>query len=478
MRCFRLCLCLFLVCVVSLAAPAQRPPSPMERGLVLTEEDAYGLLPQELVAAPTVMEMVFSSDGRYLLVSRMSMRITPELLNQTAGMPPQMPTGETGLVLWDSRTRRPREVWKTESVENSVESIHWLPKSKVALALVRQVVPPDPAHPERKAETRQQVLRITGGVDRAIPIPLPDEQPEEYKRLYLSPTQPMAILQRSVFPSRKVPQPDGAIREIQEPQQILHLIGEEGRLGAAVTLPKEVWLQEVAWAEDGSPLLHTARVKEGKAGIVEWYALETRRGELRLLPKPPALYRGNPPGTAATTSGPLQVKLVNSVVKEGETVQSIGLLWLESRVKTERPRALVSGDSSRGQLIARENVIVYSSQGAVWATPLLKMNKQQYLAMQRAAQKAVLISNAKQLGLSLMMYAQDNDEKFPTGEDINNKISAYLMNASLFDGFTYTYEGGPLSEIPNPSETILGHVSGAGGRAIIYADGHVRWQDD
>jgi prepilin-type processing-associated H-X9-DG protein len=98
--------------------------------------------------------------------------------------------------------------------------------------------------------------------------------------------------------------------------------------------------------------------------------------------------------------------------------------------------------------------------------------------MERQAQKAVAISNAKQAGLALLMYSQDYDETLPTGDDINTKLAPYLKNTDPLDGFSYTYPGGKLGDIANPSETVLGIVSGPGGHAIVYADGHVRWKDD
>jgi hypothetical protein len=42
----------------------------------------------------------------------------------------------------------------------------------------------------------------------------------------------------------------------------------------------------------------------------------------------------------------------------------------------------------------------------------------------------------------------------------------------------YTFGGGSLASIDAPAETIIGYVTGPGGRAAIYADGHVKWQND
>jgi prepilin-type processing-associated H-X9-DG protein len=45
------------------------------------------------------------------------------------------------------------------------------------------------------------------------------------------------------------------------------------------------------------------------------------------------------------------------------------------------------------------------------------------------------------------------------------------------EGFNYTFGGGPLNG-KDPSKTMLGFLSGAGGKAVVYADGHVVWESD
>jgi len=76
------------------------------------------------------------------------------------------------------------------------------------------------------------------------------------------------------------------------------------------------------------------------------------------------------------------------------------------------------------------------------------------------------------------MFAQDNDEVLPSPDGIQEKLMPYLQNTALFSSFTYTYAGGAMSDIVSPSETILGYVAGPGGHAVLYADGHAKWQND
>jgi len=101
------------------------------------------------------------------------------------------------------------------------------------------------------------------------------------------------------------------------------------------------------------------------------------------------------------------------------------------------------------------------------------------------------LSNLKQIGLGIHMYAQDNKEKFP------NTLSAlYPKYISTLDVFKcpaqkekiktkteidtktgYKYTSG-LSE-ESPSSTVVAHTKKGyfkRGRNILYVDGHVKWE--
>ena len=80
----------------------------------------------------------------------------------------------------------------------------------------------------------------------------------------------------------------------------------------------------------------------------------------------------------------------------------------------------------------------------------------------------VLDLNGKQLGLAALMYAQDYDEVLPTPDNINTKLEPYLKNSALFEGFSYTFGGGPLSGGTTPTTLYDSGqgVSNPGGLAI------------
>jgi len=128
-------------------------PMPPTR-MVLTRTDALALLPPELIAAPVVTSLWFSPSGCYVMAARTRVKVTAEMGREAqAGQEP--PAGEYSLVLWDSRQRAAREVWKAPQGGAFVQQIEWLPQSDVALALVGE---------SQGTETRQALLRISPDV--------------------------------------------------------------------------------------------------------------------------------------------------------------------------------------------------------------------------------------------------------------------------------------------------------------------------
>jgi prepilin-type processing-associated H-X9-DG protein len=111
--------------------------------------------------------------------------------------------------------------------------------------------------------------------------------------------------------------------------------------------------------------------------------------------------------------------------------------------------------------------------------PLTSIPKELALKAMEAAERTKILSDAKQVALGLIMYSSDHDDTLPgNGGDWASLISPYLRNNSLMDGFVYTFAGGNLADVQDPAKTEIGYKSGPGGRAVAYADGHVRWIPD
>jgi prepilin-type processing-associated H-X9-DG protein len=89
------------------------------------------------------------------------------------------------------------------------------------------------------------------------------------------------------------------------------------------------------------------------------------------------------------------------------------------------------------------------------------------------------MSDARQVGLGLLMYVQDYDERYPSPDHFSGgAVGPYIKNESVFEGFNYVYPGESITQVTKPAETAMGYIVGPGGRAVVYVDGHVMWEPD
>jgi hypothetical protein len=96
--------------------------------------------------------------------------------------------------------------------------------------------------------------------------------------------------------------------------------------------------------------------------------------------------------------------------------------------------------------------------------------------------KECLTSNAKQLGLAIMQWCQDWDEKLPDEGNINQDLLPYMANKNLFynpgtteNVFRYIKPGHSIAEIEKPAETVMGVMdAGYDWQIDLFADGHVK----
>lgn len=101
-------------------------------------------------------------------------------------------------------------------------------------------------------------------------------------------------------------------------------------------------------------------------------------------------------------------------------------------------------------------------------------------------------SNAKVIASALRTYASRNRQVWPSAEvssaEVQRRISPLIPldkypafelatnNGSSDAAFIYTFAGGRITP-QKESSTLVAYLRGPAGRAAIYADGHVKWQD-
>ncbi len=441
-------------------------PGPSPQMALLTEKEACMLLPAEVIAGPGVDGAVWSTTGRFALLRKNEMRIPPEMIKDlAAGKPPQgPPPGEIGLVLWDVKGRQATTIWKRPSRPGAnIVDYRWLNGTDIAVAIVDETFEPSPTQPG-KTRKRHSLLRINGPAAFAKVVSFTDNEVDHepnFVSLDPSPVLPMAMVE-----SMTVGEP-GANRHV------IQFIRDRGPLGQPIVLTEKPMFANWGWCREGSAvrLISVERGENGRP-VRHYFVLDIKTGKVQETAKI------EEPTIIAEKIGDLRLKSGSAVIKEGETSRKVSPLWLESVAPTDRPRAMVSSDCTWSKLSPKQDGVLYCLGGYAYSAQIIRFPKEIFLAMEAQAQRAVALSNGKQLGLGILMYAQDYDENYPNGDNINGKLDPYLKNSGLFNGFTYTFGGGAMKDITSPAETELGYVTGPGGRAVIYADGHVKWRND
>jgi len=111
------------------------------------------------------------------------------------------------------------------------------------------------------------------------------------------------------------------------------------------------------------------------------------------------------------------------------------------------------------------------------------------------AQATACLANVKQLGVALMMYTTDYEERLPDADSWEEAVAPYIMNAEILacpvTGQRYIFNealsGVDLKDLDNPQETPMlwepalhaeGLVGPHGGQFnVCYADGHAKMVD-
>jgi hypothetical protein len=424
---------------------------------VVTEKEAFGLMAPELVAGPAVKEAHWSPIGRYILVEQYTQRQT------TTGRVP----GEIRLILWDRRAQRTDVLWKGPATGGYVDAVNWLVTGEVAFVSVTEPIPGGPSVNGEPA-MRRKLLRVLASAGTMRPI-LEATQSDGFD-VNVSPTQPLAVLERTSLAEPIAP---GAPRTVAT--RAYQVLRANGTLGPpTASFAKQGVYVSIQWSQDGSvPYLVTIARDEDKKMRRTAYGLNLNTGQTTLLPQEPKYYSHRQVEEAKVEGIPLRLREAKTVIKEGGVSRTVRPLWLETVQPSEHPLAMVNADTSWSQLSPKGDGVLYSSQGAAWMAPVVRISRTAYDDLTKKA----LMSDARQVGLGIRMYVQDYDEKYPLPDHFSGgAVGPYIKNESIFEGFRYVFPGDMESSIENPAETMMGYITGPGGRAVVYVDGHVVWE--
>lgn len=123
--------------------------------------------------------------------------------------------------------------------------------------------------------------------------------------------------------------------------------------------------------------------------------------------------------------------------------------------------------------------VAYTNQGLALVSELVPVPLAIYEQAKAARERSEKLTQAKQVATGFLIYSADNDDILPSNRaDWQTLIAPYLRNNKLLEGFVYSFRGGSLTDVENPSQTELGFISMPGGRIVAYVDSSVRWVPD
>lgn len=166
------------------------------------------------------------------------------------------------------------------------------------------------------------------------------------------------------------------------------------------------------------------------------------------------------------------------------------LLWVR---RTGQPQVLSAlpvgltpgGDDPLAVWSPTGKQIAFLEHGDLYVTDLSERDarpQEKSLAGEKLSclqEREVAAANLKQIGLGIMQYAQENDEKFPAANGVKGLISPYIRNDAVFGigGHPFVYHAPSdlsLAAMESLAGTILGTIDLPCGRVALYADGHVK----
>lgn len=519
------------------ARQQQGPGTDISRG-VLTDAEAFLLAPAEMIAGGQIQSVVPSPDGRYVLVTRVRHELPAGGTTIGNVAQAEAPPPETSLILWDSRTRKTSVVWKgaggpPAAVATSViDQVTWMPGTQNALVLLRtRQANADTDTRAASSDAHRLLLVNAPGASFRTVAPQPGTTLEG-SSVAVSQTHPVAVFSTMTVQNGqgvdllRAVRSDGTLGPaVRVPERtFLEGFSRDGKQVYFFTMG--AYDRET---KKRAPTTYSALNLTGTIAAI------TPLDKKPQVVAPQDSGENEPGNVAANPAGadigpPLRLAGTSGVLTRAGTRQNVRPIWLEradlpasaapaspapaatanSSTAAEPPqsRALVTPDCddvplTRGQeifharsrypegagrvpvppatgalLLPDASAVLYRAGGALYAVPILRLDKAAFLEARRQALRTVALSNARQLGVGIMMYTQDYDEVLPGGDSINDKITPYVKNDALFAGFVYTFAGGPLAKIDRPADTIIGYVTGPGGRANLYADGHAKWRDD
>jgi len=433
-------------------AQSGSPGGPMDalgpqRCMVAGEATAYLVMPGALISGGSVERAEWSPDGNCIALVRTAIKTTAfrALMQAELGGGSEVPSpadvdlGSTELLIY-TRDGKLTSIWHARLGAGQVQQLHWLAPSTL-VALFQE-------SGANSTSVACLIARVTSSKPQVSTVPtnLSGASVE------LSPNGDAVLIAC-----------DGA----------LYLVRNSG-IAASVSFSQEKHPYGIAWSADGSqPCLSEVDEDSKRA----WFTLAD--SSLVPLAGEPELYKRS---SVVGTSKAAPLRLVEKSCSAAQSRVNVTLkgLWLEAAGdRTKQTPCLVTGDAVTGELSPNCDAVLYiTADGAAFVRSIVAVDKARMTAVREQALKTQTLSEAKQVGLALLMYSTDHNDQLPQPGDFANSLADYAgrIPAGALDSFQFTYAGSSLTSIDQPATTVMGYLPGPGGVAALYADSHVEWK--
>ena len=462
---FRTVSALLVMFVIACGAFAQDVPSTPEpddvRDFLVFKDQAFIVGRPILVAGPAVSDPSWSPTGKVL--TYVQSQHETNILNVQGAVKDQKPIPpERTFCVYSLDSGKSSQIIALDADGSNDVSVYWLAGGDQAIVEIRKLDQDAP----RPGDKLYLLDADTASLKDFNPWEGTDE-PRDYL-VYPSPSQPYAFIHAN-FMHRSYAS-DGKVKLTPTSQTVY--VSSSGQF-SSIHLPDGSSANAAFWSEDGTRgyIVFKSQDESGKPKST-WYNFAIATGKLTPVdrPTPTDLYQGQQHG------GLISVRIVTQPSTDGKSTANLAALWLETADPDSQNRLLLAGDASEGEVNHTSDCASYITQGSLYVRPISEVPKRRYTEALVVFNRSELLHQVRDDGLALIMYAADYDDIFPSSQaNLSSILDPYLKDSSLLAGFVYTYPGGPISNITDPSNTQIGYVDGGDGRAIVYADGHAKW---
>lgn len=425
---------------------------------MFTESKAIALLPPQVVGPGITQSATWSPDGKYLLIHAVETKsmgelITHHILNPKA-QPPTVP--DQTISIYDVAKQTSRTVWKGKIDGTDIRDANWLPGNGAVLLNVSLVVKNgDPNVPQQIDALWR--IPVSGGQITTL------YQAQDQEHLAVASD---AQAKGSILIIRHFDRQEGTTNVTAK----YIWINANGTLGGTISAKGSSAFGEVGFFFKGTrPMLIAREQIPDRQLKATWHDMDFVSGALKATTAPNLRDEIEPEPDFRLQRGGTQTMAIDKAI-------TLEAAWLVAKEKSPQQSALVAAEVDTMSLSPAKNAVFYTTKGVGMVRQLLSMPKELAMKALAEAEKAKIMSDAKQVATALHIYAADYDDNLPSnGSDWMEALYPYTKNRQMMDGFVYTFNGGNLKDIENPSKTVLGYKDGPGGKAVAYADGHVVW---